>query len=632
LAELESADVAYLNTAADKLEASATVLNNPAAVQTMADAYFKIIKEANGSTADTDTASNPTATDYAAIGIIDAKISNTSAADHANALKLMNDIVSVRSLADVSTVKQIQDLAKLVDKIYNLAAQASGTTPAADNQLTVTELQSLLGSGVQYTFSSSAANNNALALKISQAIVDADPNTLLTGQGTKLDNSSAKVNYDQTQLERLQALVSLEVIKNYVVDTGTAANTTAEPQVTDWRAAGIFKPMDEANKFELINSTHLTYLNSAANALASTAVDSTVKLQAVADAYFKIIKEANGSAVDADTTSNPVKADFVAIGAIESTLNDNNANLLASLVGEKSESQVNTVTLIKDLLPTIQNVMTLAGKANTATATTVDAADVTALSVTKLSPTSDLNLTGVNDKNHKDVLAAIQNKEVADVDTFAELQSLVSLTRIQKYATDKSAENIGTNGELTFADWSNIDGLNNETSGNVSVYNKAVDYRAATDVDQLSELQTLVTNYNTYVTDWSTRVDLSNLGSTTDLFHSYLTGGISGGSKAGTDTDNAVRIGKLIDLAESNVTAYTSVSSPSGLTSVQLTKADLTALGLNTTLINNGTGTARSNDNVEMDNIWAAIQNVTDLKQIDSLEEIQGIINYWTVI
>jgi hypothetical protein len=583
----------------------------------------------------------------------------------------------VRSLADVSTVKQIQDFGKLVDKIYNLAAQTSGTTPAADNQLTVIELQSLLGAGVQNTFTSSTTNNNALAFKINQAIVDADPATMLTGQGVKLDNGT-KVNYYQTQLERLQALVSLEVIKNYVVDTVTTTNTTAEPQVSDWRAAGIFKPMDEANKFELINSSHLTYLNSAANALVPTAVDSTVKLQAVADAYFKIIKEANGSAVDADTSSNPVKADFVAVGAIESTLNDNDANLLASLVGEKSESQVNTITLIKDLLPTIHSVMTLAGKANTAnvidaiTTNDVEAADVTALSVTKL--TSDLNLQGVNDKNHKDILAAIQNKEVAEVDTFAHLQSLVSLTRIQRYAdnsdvSNASSDNYGgtlpTSSTSSPDDWKNLIGVNDEDSLNYNAYNSAVDALNRTDIAVITDLSDLVTSYNKIIKEANgsstsdataedpTKTDYDNIGlKLSDLWSGYGTfSPASPVTTPGTKADAALNLfnDSVGSLASGAVDSITDLSSLAGFvkkvidlsevtatsgananTSIGLAASDLKALGLDTTLMETNFVGATLAAN-RFAHVRDAIYNSTYVG-VDSFAELQQMIQNSTVI
>ena len=361
----------------------------------------------------------------------------------------------------------------------------------------------------------------------------------------------------------------------------------------------------------------MTYLNSAVNALPATAVDSGIKLQAVADAYFKIIKEANGPTVsDSDTLINPVKADFVTIGAIDSGLNENNANLLTSLVGEKTESQVNQITLIVDILPTIQSVMSHAEKSDSATSLNVDASDVTALSTTKL--TSDLSLIGVNDKNHKDVLAAIQNQVTEKVDTFAEIQSLVSNIRIQKYATDVSAANIGSSGEITFYDWASIAGLDGEIVANLSVYNKAVEVRDASQVDALADLQAIVTGYNAFATDWGQRVEATNITRVLDLFHSL--------NQTAQTAPNATIVGKLIDLAErSNGSATTNTSGkPFSFTGTDLTRTDLQNLGLNVTNIGNGQGT---NDVNEMENIWVAIQN-SEPSQM-TVSYIQGIINNW---
>ena len=93
---------------------------------------------------------------------------------------------------------------------------------------------------------------------------------------------------------------------------------------------------------------------------------------------------------------------------------------------------------------------------------------------------------------------------------------------------------------------------------------------------------------------------------------------------------NATIVGKLIDLAErTNGSATTNTSgAPFNFTGTELTKADLTALGLTTANINNGTGTY---DTHEINNIWVAIQNSTP-SEINSLSAIQGIINTWAVL
>lgn len=642
-ADLEAADLTALNSAADALSA---VQMKASGLQKMADAYFKIIKEANGTAADVNTASNPDGVDYALIGLT-GKTATDSDPQHVNAVKLLNALVSGRTVTEVNTVKQLQTLANVADKIYALAALEATDTPTEAQKLTVSEFTSLGLTG----FGLTDVLNAAFADLVNTAIQKSDPANMLTGKGQTLIEG-VRTDFDQTQLERLQAMVSLETIKNYSNDTTVVpAKTTTVPTVADWRAAGVFKPSaTEAGKYEQINSSHLTFLNSAADKLLSASMDTTVKLQTVATSYFTLIAEANGAALaDAYTEANPTAQDFVNIGVVAalSDLPLAKGNLLVSLMGEKSEFQVDTVGKIQDLLPTLHNVLDLAGKPSGATANNVAAADATALTVSKLA--TDLSLQGVNDKNHKDILAAIQNTTVEGADTFSELQSMVSLVRIQKYAEDSAA----SGGAPTEYDWTHITGVTSEIGANYQAYNTAVNALPA--VADGGQLEALVVSYNKILAEANgtsadntpgvqpVLLDYSNLGLNLSALWANNDGTVDAlrllndalGRLTSDKVDTydelfalATAAGKVMDLAEVTSTAVENTTNNNGqipglINTAGLTMADLTLLGLQNT--GKATDYSGSYYNNESGNIFADIQNSLPVNV--SFDSLQNTIN-----
>jgi hypothetical protein len=141
----------------------------------------------------------------------------------------------------VDTVDEISKLAATLDKIQTVAALDIGTTLTDAQKFSVDELKNLGLTG----FTGTDAQNTALALKVSESIRDKNPADVVAGDfpNGKLDTTTSKpIKWSQTQLERLQTLVSLEIIKNHVVDTTTPANTTIVPTLTDWQNIGVFKP------------------------------------------------------------------------------------------------------------------------------------------------------------------------------------------------------------------------------------------------------------------------------------------------------------------------------------------------------------------------------------------------------
>ncbi len=864
-------DLGSFNTA-DKLSA-------------MVKAYNTILAEANGTAIDATTA-NPTAADYAAIGA-----SIGSASTDAAALERLRLIVGNLASTSVDTVEEINKLAATLDKIQTVAALATGATLTEAQKFSADELRSLGLTG----FSGTEVQNTALANKVSEAIRDQDPAGVLAGSFNtqRLKTDGTREAWTQTQLERLQTLTSLEIIKNYVVDTANSANTTQAPTAADWTNVGVFGfRTADTTKFDAISAAQLAYLNTAVDALPATSVDTSAKLQAIADAYIRVVQEANGTATDANTTLNPLAGDLATIGVTGVASGSAAESLMLSIVADRSSTDVDTRTKLQALADTaakvlqsaadqnvtftapeltaiglrgasstgtssnltdfnnhvkatandgsgvntlanLQSFMSLAvvqawardvnpdatanpAKVKTAAIPTaqdykdigvdrikakdpttgnaqpngnIELADLNALNdaidtlvnndgstavtggdkidtlaevkdiaasyfkilneangsasnytsgstvqttdggVTTMGyrnndttpsdvTTYDLNPNptaidyvriGVTDFSSNvlttqtaadlrrtsllntviaektfdkvdtvkeiqtlatavDKVLALAAKDDADAvtaaekltptqiqtdlgldfptnpsqdhldkfllaiqktandgtgaDSFAELQSLASSTRIQRYADSNTI----TEGAPTAADWRAIVGLINESDANLNVanltvYNKAVDYRVSTDVDQLSELQTLVNTYNTYVADWSQRVDSGNWGLAADLFHSL--------SNANQTALNAGIVGKLIDLAEQNFASGGNPTpgnvTPGGFAGTTLTKPDLAALGLDVSKVGNNTG---ANDGSELTNIWVDIQNKNPA-DITNLTVIQNIINFY---
>ena len=255
-------NVAAINSAVDGL--SAAEVDSLAKLQIVVDAYNKILSEANGSTADASPGNNPTAAQYAAIG---ANIGE--AATKPENLTLLDDVLANKSAVDVDTIAEVNALA--------LAVNAVMTSAAGGVAVTLAQLALL---GVTNVTTENLANV--------QAAIAATPDS-----GTSVNT-----------LASLQAIVStaasLTTLGNYAANGASTA-----PALTDYTQIAVTG----------VSATNLVSVNSAVDALAAADVATKAQVQNVVDAYTKILAEANGAAVDATPTSNPLAGDYAAIGA-----------------------------------------------------------------------------------------------------------------------------------------------------------------------------------------------------------------------------------------------------------------------------------------------------------------------------
>ena len=134
---VNAGNLAAINDALASAPITAAIANSPSELQTLVDAYNAILGEANDttntagdSTADATPTIDPTAAQYAAIG---ADI-GAAATDTEN-LALLNDILGAKQTADVDTIAEINELARIANAIQTVAS--GGTTSPA---LTVVDL------------------------------------------------------------------------------------------------------------------------------------------------------------------------------------------------------------------------------------------------------------------------------------------------------------------------------------------------------------------------------------------------------------------------------------------------------------------------------------------------------------
>ena len=160
-------DLNAINSAVDALTSGA--VDTKAKLQAVVDSYNKIEAEANGSTAD-QTPANPTAQDYANIGasIGSAATGTATGTDAAsNALSLLNDAIANFTTTAVDTVFEINTLAGAVDRVFGLAALATGSAlPNGTNVGTLFADLSKLGVNTALVNTTNEYNN------ITQKIID----------------------------------------------------------------------------------------------------------------------------------------------------------------------------------------------------------------------------------------------------------------------------------------------------------------------------------------------------------------------------------------------------------------------------------------------------------------------------
>ena len=561
-------NLAAINSAIDAL--GAADVNTKIKLQAIADAYNKILAEANGSAVDVAPTSNPSALDFAAIG---ANIG--AASSNLVNLALLDDVIGSKTTIDVDTIAEINLLAAASNAVM---VGAAGGVPPSLAQLTLLGL-----SGV--------SSDNLAAVQASIAAT--------ADSGTGVDS-----------LAELQAIVntaiSLTTVGNYA-----ANNINAAPTLVDYSQLSITG----------VNAGNLAAINSAINALGIADVDTKVKVQAVVDAYNKILVEANGASPDSTPASNPFASDYAAIGASIglSGTNSNALSLLNDIVGASNITSVDTIAEINGLAQVVDKVMNTA--AGTATPLTLADFNTIGLPTAGSGAVTNTNLAAVNEAIAR---AGGQNK----VDTLAELQALVSaVATIVTYADDNSQ------GIPTLTTYANA-GLTGVTAANLAAINSAIEANAVSGVDTKAEMQAVIDAYLAILSEANGGLsDATPTSNPTVAQYSAIAASIGG---AATDIENLSLLNDSIaSLSTPNIDTVTEINAlaatvdkimnlaalPTGST-IPIgppTMAELSALGLNTTLADTA---------AEQAAIWLAIIDSADSGTgVMTILQLQALIN-----
>jgi hypothetical protein len=597
-----------LNSALDKLDGNVLTAAN---VQDMANSYFRILSEADNDPAvAVDVYPNATTNvasraDFTNVG---ATVGNDKSID------LLNDYIGRVDKSAVDTVDEINTVAKATYNVMLLAgvAAATGTTvPAAysttdGNAEWIAGLNTLLGlnttNGVNAT--------NVVGFK---AGIAGHPDGVAVDSVVELLSLLSQ--------SRLQTFAN--DTGNYFASAATNTKTVSLPTLDDWSQydTGLTAntslldhtpvALNQATYWKTTNATNgLMALNSALDGTTGTV--SVSNLQAVVDSYGRILQEADGSRlIDTDvskvavasgtalTGADVVKADFVNVGVTGSLISDDHvATLLASSVGVLASTSVDTLAELNTLAGYAQNVIKQASATNAASST------VTYADSDWLSALSGLGVTGATASNIGAIKSIIAESDDtgAGVDTWDELQGLVSVVRLNDYAA------LNTNyATPTLADYQAI--LANKLGAShysdakaayLASYNSAIDFQssvlpnmpntsyASADVaTALQSVSDMVTQYNALLNSADGN-RYNTAASLTSANYLSISSSIALNNTSGTEvnllnsvingltSDKVDQISELITLT----TAVNKVVALANGSSQSITRTELASLGL----------------------------------------------------
>ena len=364
--------------------------------------YERILTAANGNPG--DASSLPALEDYVRVGVkaLTNVFSSAGAVDtagQASAVRLLSEVIDGSARSKVAAVPALEALADIAARTVHLAKQR-------DTALSATELKQLLSAADLYDDAQMAIIRSGIT-------------------GTKDDGT--RVNSVQGLKDVIdKALAAAAKIRAYADD----ANKTA-PVVDDYRDLGI-AGIDNTTKATALNSSLAT------DKIDGAAVASPAALQAIADAYLRIIGEA-GDVANANT--DPGAVDYAAIG-VETSLTANAAQLLNSVLHKKSAEDVGTVAKVTVLAQAAADLHALAkGAPEPEGALALTTAQLTAIK-TQL---TKLGVTAPDDAVLPAVIAALRlsPSDGAKINTLDKLQQLADKAadaqrKISLYADDAS--------------------------------------------------------------------------------------------------------------------------------------------------------------------------------------------------
>jgi hypothetical protein len=651
-----------------------SVLGTSAEVQKLADnlqkSYAIILAKANGRAAQDSTNPQPSAADYANVGITVASSGKT--------LALLNSALEELPVTAVDNVSKLKAMADGAVHLMQLAARQSGAKVSA------TDLSALglKGSGATGAISSTLVSG-----------INADLANLLIslGNSANLANGEAVDTFAE-----VQAVLSLQAMRSYNDDTA-ATKTQAAPGLSDYSNLGIkaYKSLadtSDANRVALDSVslppgvTLLTTLNSSLDKQASGSGLTKAEVQSMVDAYYRVLKKAGTTTsynekYVPDDTNNPTLADYKSLGithsnATDSPLSNTDSALLALVndaLGRSAASAVDTATELQALEKAAENLLALgAGSGTGQTGSNLgyssDSDWVSGLAL--------LGLTGVTVNNLAGIQASLDSADSADdgsaLASVQKIQAIVSSYRINDYAANdliNSAPTLDDYKAVVLAKGGSLNDAISADGNYLLAYRDAVkswptgaQHQSLTD----AEIKSMVLSYNAILTEADGNKDL-DLSSYDPLKADYVNIGLGNGSAIFQDTivgmlnsadagayvkllsdvvgrksmDQVNTVAELNDLAATVAriqlleaktptqgAALADTANYNGLTGGRITTADLASLGLD---VSNLTNSAFTTTVLEK-RLYTVYDNIITGSALDSLETLQTYIRNTSVI
>jgi hypothetical protein len=321
-----------------------------------------------------------------------------------NALRLFNDVVAnsfastTATVASLDTFDELQAMANLVDALYGVAA---GPAAAPLHPVAGISMEALAMAGLDML--------DPISLEAFLQLVN---RTAADGSGLN--------SYEALLALAQQAILQGAAIR--AISDYAETHAGPSPALTTYLLAGVtgLNAADGQPNTVLLRAVNEALLTASVN---GAAVDTTAEIQAVVDAYSRILLEANGTAPDA-SEADPSAADFRLIGAtVAAGLSPQGLSVLNDVIGSKTTLDVDSVREIEALATTVAALGTLQSDGSWSTGSDLPAP------LTLDAPTLDaLNGLGINGLTAADLpaffeaLAALPSADA--IDSLAKLQAL----------------------------------------------------------------------------------------------------------------------------------------------------------------------------------------------------------------
>ncbi|NVO06545.1 MAG: hypothetical protein HXX19_11715, partial [Rhodoferax sp.] len=424
---------------------------------------------------------------------------NITGIDSAVKLQLINDLVHARAATDVDSAAKLQVFADAVSAMISCAAGAAAPTLAQFQALGISGLSADNLAVINAAIAATADNGSAvdtlaelqtLVTSRAQAMTDAIHSISLTAQVNSANDTNTFVStYSDAGVTGVTAgnLGAMNSALNSAAVLGTSVDTVAEIQalVDAYKAIldgadGIANGNASASSAQLatigvtgVSAATASLLGTAADALSSTAVDTFVKLQALAATASAVIASAGGA-------TPATLAQLTALGISGATSGNLQAVQAAIAATADDGSGVDTRAELQAVVSAVVAISAIssAAQSNSASASGPAASLYT-----------DAGVGGVNAANLAAINDALNSSAVnaASVDTTAEIQTLVTAYQTILAGADGTANG---NASASAAQYASI-GVTGVSSTSASLLDSVTDRLAASAVDSVAEVQAL---------------------------------------------------------------------------------------------------------------------------------------------